>query len=244
MQLIYALWFIGIGLQAVLAIVLIAKRMWRQYPIFTGYAASGVLQSLLCLGLQHQRALYPYVYWTCETVGLILGLGVIYEVFKTLLVSYPALYRLANRTFKGTIVLLLVLAGAVVYFQSAVEGSRFVAGFVTLEQATRIAQVGLVVFLFAFSRAFGLGWRQHVFGIVLGLGIFTSVELVSITMRAHIGIVATPAFNVVRGFAFDTSMLVWIGYILLPERVASSAEVPQRAQLEQWNQAVMELINQ
>jgi hypothetical protein len=242
-QLIYGLWLAGIGLQAVLAIVLLARKMWRQFPVFTGYSLFCLLGSLISLELQHKPQIYSYVYWACEGLGFVLGLGVIYEVFKMLLVSYPALHRLARRTFEGTVVFLILLACAVVVFQSAIEGSRFVAGFILLEQATRIAQVGLVVFLFSFSRAFGLGWRQHLFGILLGLGIFTTVELVSITMRAHIGILATPTFNVVRALSYDTSMLVWIGYILLPERVTSSTDVPKRAQLEQWNQAVTELIS-
>jgi hypothetical protein len=242
-QLIYGLWLAGIGLQAALAAALLAKRMWRQFPLFTGYSLFCLLGILLSYGLQGQPQLYSYVYWVCEAIGFILGLGVIYEVFKILLVSYPALHRLARKTFEGTVIVLILLACAVAYFQSAIEGSRFVAVFVLLEQATRIAQVGLVVFLFAFSRAFGLGWRQHLFGIALGLGIFTTVELVGISMRAHIGILATPTFNVVRALSFDTSVLVWIGYILLPERLASGADVPQRDQLEQWNQAIMELIS-
>jgi hypothetical protein len=34
-----------------------------------------------------------------------------------------------------------------------------------------------------------------------------------------------------------------MGYLLAPERAATAVEVPKQAQLEQWNQAVMELIN-
>jgi hypothetical protein len=242
-QFIYGLWLAGIGLQATLGVTLLMKRMWRQYPVFTGYSLFCFLQSLLGYELQGKPQLYSYVYWVCEAFGFVLGLGVIYEVFNRLLVSYPALHRLARRMFQGTGMVLIVLASGVIYFHSAIEGSKFVAAFVLLEEATRIAQVGLVIFLFSFSHALGLGWRQHLFGIALGLGIFTTVELVSITMRAHMGVLATPAFNVVRALSFDTSVLVWIGYILLPERITRTGEVPKRAQLEQWNQAVMELIS-
>ncbi|MGC2695084.1 MAG: hypothetical protein WA738_04770 [Candidatus Angelobacter sp.] len=242
-QLIYGLWFAGIGLQAALSAVLLGKKMWRQFPVFTGYSLFCLVQSILTYALRGTPQLYSYVYWVCEATSFILGLAVIYEIFKMLLISYPALHRLARRTFEVTVIFLLLLACGVVYFQTAIEGSKFVAGFVLLEQATRIAQVGLVIFLFSFSRAFGLGWRQHLFGIALGLGVFTTVELVSITMRAHIGILATPTFNVVRALSYDASVLVWIGYILLPERVTGMSDVPKRAQLEQWNQAVMELIS-
>jgi len=51
-------------------------------------------------------------------------------------------------------------------------------------------------------------------------------------------------FSIVRALAYTISLLVWGGYMLLPERVADESELPQRGQLEQWNQAVMELIHQ
>ncbi len=43
--------------------------------------------------------------------------------------------------------------------------------------------------------------------------------------------------------AFDLALLVWMGYLIAPEPVRSSVDIPKRAQLEQWNQAVMELIS-
>jgi RsiW-degrading membrane proteinase PrsW (M82 family) len=112
------------------------------------------------------------------------------------------------------------------------------------EETARILEVGLLVFLFVFSRAFGLHWRQSVFGIALGLGVFTSVELAGVALQTHIGPGAYQAFNLARALSFNVSLLIWMGYILAPERMTSTAELPQRAQLEQWNQAIMELIHQ
>jgi hypothetical protein len=243
-RIIYAAWLTGIALQLAVSAVLIARKSWRTYPTFTAYSLFCSLQSLVGFGIRAWPQLYIYVYWCCETIGFLLGLGVIYEVFRKLLASYPALHRLANKAFQWTVVILILVSGTVMVLHSPVEGSRFVAAFVVLEQATRIAEVGLLAFLFAFSRVFGLHWRQGVFGIALGLGLFTTIELIAITMRADFGMVATPAFNVVRALSFDCSLLVWMGYLLAPERATSADEMPDRAQLAQWNQAIMELIHQ
>jgi hypothetical protein len=62
-------------------------------------------------------------------------------------------------------------------------------------------------------------------------------------MALHVGPFLMKAFNLAHVVSFDLSILIWLGYLAVPERVTSRAEVPQRAQLEQWNQAVMELIN-
>ena len=50
-------------------------------------------------------------------------------------------------------------------------------------------------------------------------------------------------FLFIRLLAFNASLLIWLGYLLVPERATSSAEIPKQDQLEQWNQAVMELIS-
>jgi hypothetical protein len=99
------------------------------------------------------------------------------------------------------------------------------------------------MFLFLSSSAFGLHWRQNEFGIALGLGTCAAVELVNVTLMTHHGTAAEQIFSVVRSFSFIFSLLIWLGYLLFPERTSSSGQLPKKAQLEQWNQAVTELIN-
>jgi hypothetical protein len=244
LKVIYGTWVLGIALQLVLVTVLLAKKTWRQFPIFTAYVVLGLCQSGLGFAIHRMAHAYLYFYFCCETIGFMLGLGVLYEVFTRLLTPYPALTKVAARAAKSTIALLVLIAAAVICFHSPVQGSRLVAGFVVLEQATRITEVGLAVFLFSFSGIFGLHWRQGIFGMALGLGVFVSVELVGITLRAHYGNVAMPTFAIARSLSFNCSLLIWLGYMLAPERATIAAELPKRAQLEQWNQAIMELIHQ
>jgi hypothetical protein len=243
-QVIYAAWITGLTLQVFLGVILVSRQAWRQFPAFTAYSLVSLLQGLLLLALREAPLLYSYAFWACEVVGLVLGLAVIYELFVKLLASYRALHKFASTAFQCTVALLLLIGAGVVYFHSPVEGSRFMAAFVVVEQAGRIAEVGLIIFLFSFSRVFGLHWRQGVFGIALGVGLFITVELVGITMRAYFGIVASPALNVARVLSFNCSLLVWIGYLLAPERVTTTVDLPKTAQLERWNQAIMELIHQ
>jgi hypothetical protein len=50
--------------------------------------------------------------------------------------------------------------------------------------------------------------------------------------------------SVARAIAFDVGVLVWLGYLMVPQRAASHTEVPDLARLEQWNKALTELIYQ
>ncbi|HEY6350556.1 MAG TPA: hypothetical protein VI636_14210 [Candidatus Angelobacter sp.] len=240
-------WVAALALQAILVAVLMAKKIWHRFPIFFLYAALGFSFNLALFSIFHSslfRHWYVSTYWTNEGLGVILGLAVVYEIFNHLFTPYPGLRKLATQIFCGAITFLLILGCIVIYAQPLGQQSHIQAAFLVVEQAVRILEVGLLLFLFLCASAFGLHWRQYTFGMALGLGIFVTVELVALTMRIQFGITANSLFNMVRSISFNSSLFIWIGYLLAPELATSASEMPKRAQLEQWNKAVMELIYQ
>ena len=240
-------WFAAWLLQAMLVGVLLLKGMWRKFPFFFCYSAATLLSTTLLYSVYFAHVSYQVfssVYWLCEAIGLFVGLAVVWEVFDNLFTPYPALRKLGTQVLRGAVLFLVVLGCVVAHAQPLGEHSRLPAAFMVVEQAGRILEVGLLLSLFSFASAFGLHWRQYVFGIALGLGIFVTVELVAITMRVQFGIAANSVFNVVRTVSFNSSLFIWIAYILAPDLAAQPSEMPKRAVLEQWNKAVMELIYQ
>lgn len=242
-SLIGALTLAGTLLQGVLALVLLGRRAWRRYPLFTCYALFGFVVSMTFYFIQRLPTLFFYYsYWVQEAVTIGLGFAVVYEIFKNLFSTHQALLKLASLIFRWTATALLCLGLAVILLQSP-GASHLGKAVLVLEEATRVVEVGLLMFLFGASAAFGLHWKQAEFGIALGLGLFVAVQLTTVTLRSQLGLQAWQVLNVVSILAFNSSLLVWLGYLLAPERVTSTGEVPKRAQLEQWNQAVMELIS-
>lgn len=241
--LIHDAWLVSTALQVLLVGVLLVRKTWSKFPIFTAYAFFNLFEAVLTYSLSGNGMLYFYSYWGCQAIAAILGLAVVYEVFNALFSAQAALRRIARIVFRGAVALLVLLGVIVVLSQASVDRNIFGNVVIVVAEATRIVEVGLFMFLFLFSTAFGLHWRVQVFGIALGLGIFAAVDLVNVTLRSHFGNEAAGVLNLVRGFAFCLSVLLWAGYLLAPERVTSTGEVPKRAQLEQWNQAVMELIS-
>jgi hypothetical protein len=220
--------------------------MWEKFPFFTGYAVISLLSTVTLYSLYVASAPrgYSRVYWLSEAVGLFLGLAVVWEIFGHLLNPYPALKRLATQFFRGAVVFLILLGCVVIYLQPLGDPNRIRTALFVVEQAGRILEVGLLLFLFLFASVFGLHWRQYVFGIALGLGLFVTVELVAVTIRVEFGPAALSMFRIIRTVSYNSSLFIWIAYILAPELATSPADVPKRAQLEQWNQAIMELIYQ
>jgi len=246
-SLVSGFWITGLILNCGLVAVLIGKGSLRRFPLFGAYSIFALAGSVAMYLLHEFHApylLYFYTYWIREGIAVLLGLAVVYEIFKNLFIPYPALRRLAKLVFQWAVMVLVLMGLVVVYAQSATTQSSLARVVMVIEEATRIIEVGLLMFLFLFSTAFGLHWRQYVFGIALGLGIFTTVELVGVTMRIYWGAAADHIFAMVRTIAFTLSLMLWVGYLLVPELETVETEVPHRGQLEQWNRALTEFIYQ
>ena len=229
--------------QGVLATVLLSKKAWRRLPLFTCYSLFSFLATVTIYIIQKSPFAFFYCYWITETIGIVLGFAVVYEVFKHLFSVHGALLKLARLIFRCAIAGFLCIGLIMIFVQTPNDIGGLGKGILVIEQATRIIEVGLLMFLFVCSSAFGLHWKQSEFGIALGLGLFATVELAVVTLLAEVGVQAADVLNVVRILAFNISLFIWLGYLLVPERATSNAEVPKRAQLEQWNEAVMELIS-
>jgi hypothetical protein len=238
------LWIGGPVLQFILVGILLYRRSWLTFPLFTSYAMFNLAHTLVGSALRADPKIYFYVYWIGEAVSIILGFLVLYEVFRSIFTQHSALRKVATLIFAIAIVVLASLAIFILIHAGPRLTGNLGRSVVVLEEATRTIEVGLLIVLFLCAGAFGLHWRQSVFGIALGLGIFVSVELIAVTMRSQASPALHNAFSVIRGFAYMTSLIVWGTYMLLPERATDESELPQRGQLEQWNQAILELIHQ
>jgi hypothetical protein len=245
--LISMLWLGGLGLQILLGGILLARRSWKRFPIFTAYCLFSLISDLGLYWLFKSGmgySSYRYGYAVEQTATLLLGFGVVYEIFRKLFAPYVALRKMAKLFFQWGLVALILLDICVAYSHSAINATSITETTVVLQQVTYIVGVGLLLFLFLFATAFGLHWRQSVFGIALGLGILEAFQLIGITMLSHFGKVVMQAFNIMNVATFDLVLLVWMVYLLMPERVEAKTTIFKMPQLEQWNQALMELIHQ
>lgn len=242
-SLIRVFWLASLTLQGLLAIVLLFKRFWNSFPLFTAYTLASFSGAIVCFAIRSNPLYYFYAFWVCEGIGIFLGFAVVLEIFKYLFSVHAGLRRMATLTFCASVAVLTLSGALVIVLQSSAMPSRLAKAVLTMAEGTRIVEVGLLGFLFLFSTVFGLHWRQPVFGIALGLGVYVSVELIAVTMHLHFGLAAALPLSLVRGASFTTALLIWLGYILAPEHV-TVGELPKREQLEQWNQAVLELIGQ
>ena len=77
---------------------------------------------------------------------------------------------------------------------------------VTSQRCVRIIQIGMVLFLLFFSHYVGVSRRQHSFGMALGFGCFSTVELVLISswVGNHF---SGPTISVLNMIAYNGTLL-------------------------------------
>jgi len=118
---------------------------------------------------------------------------------------------------------------------SAVVSDSLLAGIMLLNRSVVIIQAGLLLFLFLFSRMFGLSWRNYTFGIALGCGIFASTEIAGWTL----GLAAATErskdlLNLLPTGSYHVSVLVWLGYLVAAEKPVGAATYPA-PEIDQWS---------
>lgn len=220
---ITGVWLAGIVLEVILVGILTFRGLWRRFPVFTLYLLANILLTPAVYVVRHifgESATYFYFYFygLSKTLGLSLGLGAIFEVFSHLLTPYPTLKKPAMLACSLAVMLLVAAGVLLVYSQPSTDTAFLMLPFLKAEEAVRILQVGLVVFLCFFAGFFRLHWRQTEFGIALGMGVFAAIDLVAVGLAAYYGEAGKMATSMMALVAFDSALVIWLAYFI-PARI-------------------------
>lgn len=221
---------------------LLYRRFYRRLPLFFLYASFALVMTLV---LQATRRVGPfayfYSYWSFEVVSWALGLAAIQEVMHHLFEPYGSIRRLVLLLFRWGAALLIAIAFLSAYSAPGADTDRVMAGILALERSVRIVQVGLLSLLFLVAGFFRLRWPRHALGIALGFGIYCTVELVTITARAHSGMAMQTSFFWMKPLAFVVALLCWAAYLLVPVRASASERAPAPT-MQGWDTALAEFL--
>jgi len=225
---LYYLWVAPHILLAAAPVLMFVRRLHRKFPFFFAYAIYETLAFAIRFSVYVSspgpKLLYRYVFIVLQVGNIALRFGVIQEIFNHIFHGYPRLELVAaasRRWITGLLALLAIWTG--LYF----TGSRpdDLMGTVALfDRSIAIIQVGLLLFLFLFSRWFGLSWRSQIFGIALGFAIFASTELAVWGIRVtDLSETAKNWLDLVPTASYHVSVVFWLGYLLAAEKTVPTA---------------------
>jgi hypothetical protein len=239
-----ALWVAHPVLQLAVGAVMFRRKLHRSFPVFFAYIGFQILSFCLLFPM-YQWGNYTYAeyfgfYWTCAVIDLIVGFMVIHEVFQDVFRHYHTLKDLGSVLFKWAALVMLLVAFVVAASSPRGDEGPIVQAIVTVQRCVRVAQVGLILFLMVFSRYLGSSWKQHSFGISLGLGFSAAVELG--TLAFHVSGHASEVWvNAITLVADNAVILIWLGYAVFQR----SARMPEATLLasQRWERGLSDLQN-
>ncbi len=182
-------WFAGVAVNLALLFVLLYRRRWGQFPIFTLWLAFLVAKSitLMLIYAQGARLLYTVVYLVGAGVDFALQLGVVLEIAHILLRPTGTWVEDARARF---------IAGGLAGFAVAALFTWWItppAPNVRLMWQVRgnlftsmiICELFLVMTLTA--TRLGLGWRNHVMAIGQGLTAWSTLMVAKTAAESFLG---------------------------------------------------------
>ena len=207
-------------LQVAVGAVMLRRKLNRLFPAFFAYIVFQVVSFSVLFPLNtwgsYERwyPTYFYLYWGCSAVNLVLGFMIIHEVFLDVFRPYHTLKDLGSVTFKWAALVMLLVACVVAASNSGHDMEPILQAITTIQRCVRVAQCGLVLFLMVFSRYLGVSWRQQSFGIALGLGGASAMELATLALYVG-GPISQGTVHVLNLVAYNLAILVWLAYAFL-----------------------------
>ena len=226
----YAVWWVGIFLE-----ILLLARAFRTklpYPVFYLYVFFVLLQSVVRLVVYHYREdLYDYVYWSTEFIGVLIGCGIVYEIYRRGLAAFPGTARMARRLL--TLVFAMALAKALA---DATSDPRWWAEATTMdvERALRTVQAFAIAALVALFLFYSIPFGRNLKGILLGYGLFIGVSVIWFTFMPSDTYPYRHAWSILGPATYDLALSLWVVYLWNPQPqpdLASQARLEEQYQL-------------
>jgi hypothetical protein len=247
--LLYYLWIAPHLLLVAIVAIMARRRFFRVFPLFFAYVLFEIVQFgiLFSLSLVPSMTVEGYfrLYSLSFAVSTALRFGIILDIWTQLFQKYSVLEHFGKSVFRWITVGLLVAGLGLAAYGGGDTSNRAWYVLNMLNRTALILQTGLLLGLFSFSRYMSLSRSDRVFGIALGVGVYAAVDLVAAAIRSQTGFAYTSALDYASMTAYHGSVLIWMVYLLAPERkaVPGVQEAAGHHELEAWNQELERLLH-
>jgi hypothetical protein len=232
------LWIAPHVLQIVLVLLMIRRKLVREFPVFFAYTIFEIFQFLLLFVLMQLNfmKLYAVLYYGGEASSSAFRFAIIYEILSKVLRNYSSLRGLKHSLFHWATALLMVLAILIVAYTPSMQTDSMVIVQNVVDRTISIIQCGLLLLLLGLSRFLKFSYRSYAFGIALGLGIYDGLKLVDWALADRFGSFETSDwFSMIVMAAYHCAVLFWVVTLLFPQTQRVRVPELSSSALEQWN---------
>ena len=236
--LMYVSWLVGPALQITLLTFMIQRKLHVVFPRFFSYILFQIVKSgFLFVIYRYYDGSYFDAYWAGNAISVLLAVTVMDELLHNLFKQYGGIQNLGSIIFRWACGLLLLLSIVTAFSSQQASTDRVVSAVLAFDRSVRVMQCGLFLLLMVLCRFLKNCWRQHVFGIALGFGVFASIELMLVSIVMHYGDGPVAIVSLVKSAAYNAVTLFWI--ISLRRQSQSIPEIDVAPQLNALNVALV-----
>jgi hypothetical protein len=203
------IWWCGILLEALILFRAFRAKLFSRYPNFYIYVLSLFLSDgLLYVVSVWKPALYAKWVWYPGFLILLLGCGIVLEIFRHALSLYAGVEKFAR--IGGFAVSGCVFCFAVLYPLFAPNGSVAHGLYVRLQRDFLTVQAILLFGLLQLISHYGISIGRNLKGMILGYGQAIGVTLIALALRAYVGRAFEPAWNLIQQLSYLAALVIWL----------------------------------
>jgi hypothetical protein len=200
-------WILGPILEALILVRAMQGNFLKQYKFFYFYILWVLLRDLSLFAVDHAwPAGYAYCYWYSQFFSILVGCGVVWEIYKIALTNYPGAARMARSVL--LFLFIITMSRILVY---AANNARWFPGQTSLEteREFRIVQALLLIGLLALLTYYAIPTGRNLKGVFLGYGIFLTSNLVQLTLRDFLGDNFQVQWQYIQPITYILVLLIW-----------------------------------
>jgi hypothetical protein len=211
---------VGTGLQAVLCLLLLIRRTYREFPIFFSYTAFSVIVTVVLWAARKNGTAYGSayfdIYWGAEALSVILIFLALSEAIRSVFRNFLGmkwfrwLFPAIGIVMIGVAILRIILVPRPAF-------SLFATTIFGLEIAVGFLRFGIFIVFIILMRLFHLRWGQRAAGIIFGYGVSAAGALVAFLLRSEFGTKFSPLAGITPPIAYIIGVAIWLATFLKAE---------------------------
>jgi hypothetical protein len=195
-----------------LLVVLLVRRQYRAFPVFTCYIAFNVCSDLLVavLSARPDHAIARQASFLLIPPQYLLELAVLLEIAWHLV--KPVQSSLPPRILKAfaCLALIALAMGALLAWRvnlpapEPLEKVKF-----RLDLAVAVLRMLLFVFTAAFAQMLGIGWKDKVLRLATGLSFYSAIDLIASLIQSRQGMSTVANYLKVGAYLIELGFFLW-----------------------------------
>lgn len=210
-------WATGLLAHLILLSVLLIRRRFKQFPIFTAFILANISRTAVLYLVGHfgGRAAYFYTFWPFGLLDTLLQLGVVYELYALTFRPLGAWARDVRDAFRWLAVVTISVAAGLTWLAAPPADLWVQVVVIKGNFFSSVCMSELFVGMIALSAKAGLPSKTHVARISQGLGLYSIIDVVIEAGHSYFGAIGSTQTYTTLSHLRMSAYLLCVGYWII-----------------------------